>query len=461
LSPAVIIPSPHDQHECRQNGPAKRHALERLLSPHEVFPIVDKPGKGEPAWLRADDWQLFSRPLTRGSEEGEPFEAFTLSDGRIVNATLLEEPRGVSVPFSLAEAHENLVSESWRAGTRPRGLSSEQLSFYYRIKPFTPRRLQLIGRRALVRLQGLPDFPAWPLEESLDKLLRFYVRCLLAAGGKRELAFDWFWPASYRAALILTHDVESAQGLRLAIEVANLEEERGLRSSFNIVARGYPIDEGILKELLERGFELGVHGVYHNRSMFASRSAFESQLPIVRELAARIGAAGFRSPATHRVFEWLAELPVDYDCSMPHSDPFEPVPGGCCSLWPFFIGEMVEMPYTLPQDHTLFTLLGHRSIALWQHELARIERLHGLVQLLTHPDPGYLGERSKRALYVDFLDWIGERSSQLWTPLPREIAQWWRQRDARAKGTWAIALGRASLDEDTREVTLAPQAAYR
>jgi hypothetical protein len=279
------------------------------------------------------------------------------------------------------------------------------------------------------------------------------------AGGKRELAFDWFWPAPYGAALILTHDVESAEGLRLAIELADLEEERGLRSSFNIVARWYPIDEGILHELRGRGFELGVHGVYHDRSMFASRTAFESQLPIVSEMATRIGAVGFRSPATHRIFEWLADLPLAYDSSVPHSDPFEPIPGGCCSLWPFFIGNVVELPYTLPQDHTLFTLLGHRSTSLWQDQVERIERLHGLVELLTHPDPGYLGDRSKRALYVEFLEAIRERQG-LWKPLPREVAEWWRQRDTRAEGAWPIAVGHAWLDEDTGEVTLEPQAAY-
>jgi peptidoglycan/xylan/chitin deacetylase (PgdA/CDA1 family) len=437
-----------------------RNRLERLLSPHEVFAIVDEAGTGEPVWLQADGWRLFARPYVSDREAGEILEQFTLPDGRIVSASLQDEPRAVSVPFSFAEAHDNLVSERWREGTHQRALSSDQLSAYYRVKRFIPRRAQLIARRALVRRQGLPDFPAWPLEQSLDQLLRFYTGCLLRAGGTRELFFDWFWPASHRAALVLTHDVESADGLRLAIELADLEEDRGLRSSFNIVARWYPIDQGILDELLERGFELGVHGVYHDRSMFSSRAKFESQLPIVRDMASRIGAAGFRSPATHRVFEWLADLPLAYDCSVPHSDPYEPIPGGCCSLWPFFIGDVVELPYTVPQDHTLFTLLGHRSIALWQEQLERIEQLHGLVQLVTHPDPGYLGDRSKRALYVEFLDLIRE-SSGLWKPLPREVAQWWRQRDARDGGAWSIGVGRAFLDEETQQVTLEPQAAYR
>lgn len=436
-----------------------RPPLERLLSPHTVQPIADVAGNTEPAWLRADGWRVFARPDATADAAGELIEQFTLSDGGVLHARLVGEPPEVRVPFDLSEAYENLVAERWRRGAPPRALTAHQLSLYYRVKRFIPRRAQLLARRALIRWQGTPDFPAWPLDESVDRLLRFYVRCQLLAAGQRQLSFDWFWPASARAAAILTHDVESAEGLRLAVELADLEEERGLRSSFNIVARWYRLDYGILDDLRRRGFELGVHGVYHDRSMFADRGSFEAQVPVVREMAARVGAAGFRSPATHRVFDWLADLPVDYDCSMPHSDPFEPLPGGCCSLWPFFIGRVVELPYTLPQDHTLFTLLGHRSISLWRQQLERICRRHGLVQVVTHPDPGYMGDRRKRALYVEFLDVLRERPA-LWRPLPREVAEWWRQRDAGTTGTWSIVAGRASLDEATGEVTLEPQAAY-
>jgi hypothetical protein len=114
----------------------------------------------------------------------------------------------------------------------------------------------------------------------------------------------------------------------------------------------------------------------------------------------------------------------------------------------------------MPQDHTLFTLLGHDSAALWKEQLERIEHLHGLAELVSHPDPGYLGDRSKRELYIAFLDATQERSG-LWKALPREVAEWWRQRDARSHGAWPMTVGRAWLDEDAREVNLEPQAAYR
>jgi hypothetical protein len=167
--------------------------------------------------------------------------------------------------------------------------------------------------------------------------------------------------------------------------------------------------------------------VYHDRSLFSSRSEFERQLPRLREVVEQLGAVGFRSPATHRVTDWLAELPVEYDATIPMSDPYEPQPGGACTAWPFFLGRVVELPYTLPQDHTLFNLLGYRTADPWVEQVKRLKRSFGLVQCVTHPDPGYLGEHRTEALYARFLDALAAEPD-IWHALPREVARWWRAR---------------------------------
>src|SRR5581483_3890507 len=144
-------------------------------------------------------------------------------------------------------------------------------------------------------------------------------------------------------------------------------------------------------------------------------------------------ASGFRSPATHRVDEWLEDLPFEYDCTVPNSDPFEPQPGGCCSPWPFMLGSLVELPYTMPQDHTLLTLLRKRSPQVWLDQLDALTAAYGLGQCVTHPDPGYLGDLEKRAIYAEFLERAIERE-EIWHALPRDVARWWRRRDSGAPG---------------------------
>jgi hypothetical protein len=115
----------------------------------------------------------------------------------------------------------------------------------------------------------------------------------------------------------------------------------------------------------------------------------------------------------------------------------------------------VELPWTLPQDHTLFTLLRHRDIEVWLCQVERLRDAAGLIQPLTHPDPGYLGERRNERLYEAFLDRMAEQAD-LWNALPRDIARWWRHRD-RAE-TWSPAgYGTASLTTEGRLVFEAPR----
>jgi peptidoglycan/xylan/chitin deacetylase (PgdA/CDA1 family) len=351
----------------------------------------------------------------------------------------------------LATAYDRLVMERWTSGAAP-AIPPWALAAFYRVRRAVPRTAQLALRRALIRRRGVPAFPSWPYDESVRDLLAALVSVLAAPD--REIRFRWFWPGGARAALALTHDVESAAGLRNALRIADMEAARGLRSSFNVVKSSYEIDHGILRELSARGFEIGVHGVWHDRSLFSTRAEFESQQPLLREAAQAFGAVGFRSPATYRVIDWLAELPFEYDCTVPLSDPYEPQPGGCCSPWPYFIGDTVELPWTLTQDHTLLTLLRHRNIDVWLAQVGRLRDAAGLIQPLTHPDPGYLGEPRNARLYEAFLDRMAEQTD-LWSALPRDIARWWRHRDSADKWNPADE-GVARLSEDGRLVFEGP-----
>ena len=417
--------------------------------------VVSRAGEGAPTWLRAGEWRVFARPgRTPRSAGDETIESFSVAGEESVHARLDGRTGDVVVPFSLAEAYAGYVSEGWREASGSLSLSPWQLNAFYRVKALVPSKLLLAARRLLIRAQGVPDFPAWPVDTSVSRLLRFYARCALRAARLREGEFVWFWPEGFRAAAILTHDVEGGAGIRLALELADLEQDLGFRSSFNFGA-WYEIDPGVLRELVDRGFEVGMHGLSHDRELFSSRRAFEERLPGLAQLAERLGAVGFRSPATHRVFEWLAELPVDYDCTMPNSDPYEPQPGGCCSVHPFFVGSRVELPYTLPQDHTLLTLLGHRSPALWLDQAAVIEQEHGLIQCVSHPDPGYLADADKRAIYGEFLRGLADRP-QLWRALPREVAAWWRKRAVAGADAAGFGRGRARLDDGPEGVVLDP-----
>jgi hypothetical protein len=436
-------------------------ALCRLLLPFDLPDDTEgePPGTetGSPVVLRSGEWNVYATPTIAESRDRRSVAEFVLPDGRFV--WLVEDGDGhLHPPFDLDAAYANYVREAWAASVSTRSLSPGQLALFYCVKRLVPRGAQLRARRALIRWQGRPVFPRWPVDQGVNRLTELYGACLLSRTGREELRFRWFWPTPYRAALILSHDVESVEGIRLAIELADLEESLGFRSAFNFGA-WYDVDPGVLHELRSRGFEIGMHGIVHDRSLFSSRAEFERQLPLLRDLAERLGAVGFRSPATHRVFDWLAELPIEYDGTVPHSDPYEPQPGGCCSLWPFLIGDVVELPYTLPQDHTLLTLLGHRTPDLWIAAADEIERRFGLIHCVSHPDPGYLGDPDKRAVYREFLSAMAERKS-VWHALPVAVARWWRGRESGLETR--IDEGRVvAARGSTLEVSLSPPSSSR
>lgn len=298
------------------------------------------------------------------------------------------------------------------------GSRSPLLSAYYALKPLLPRRLQIAMRRRYAKRQARTEFPRWPIEPLLVERRRAELR----ESGAAEVSA---WPAGNRFAAILTHDVEGPEGVARVPEIIELERRHGFVSSWNFVAEWYPIDPGLLDHVRASGCEVGLHGIKHDCKLFESRASFEAELPAIHRYLAEWDAVGFRSPATHRNAEWMPELGALYDSSFPDTDPFEPQAGGCCSILPFFLGEMVELPITLVQDHTLWEILREDTIELWTRKSEWIAENGGLVNLITHPD--YLDRPSRLRMYEEFLEYLAAQEG-CWQALPREVAAWWRER---------------------------------
>lgn len=309
------------------------------------------------------------------------------------------------------------------------------LNPYYAIKPVLPRATQLTLRRLYARRQARRAFPAWPIETLRVDQLKDRFRAELEATGAERIPFVNFWPERHRFAFILTHDIEGPRGVENIPRVLEIERRHGLRSSWNFVGEDYPIDPSVFPALRETGCEIGLHALHHDGLLFADRASFDAQLPRIHHVMKEWGAVGFRSPATHRECAWMHELGCLYDSSFPDTDPFEPQPGGCCSIWPFFLGDLVELPITMAQDHTLFEILRETSIRRWVEKSDWLARNNGLVNVLVHPD--YLLSDRRLDLYEQLLDHLTGLSGG-WHALPREVARWWRNRAGLESGRTTI-----------------------
>jgi hypothetical protein len=190
--------------------------------------------------------------------------------------------------------------------------------------------------------------------------------------------------------------------------------------------------------LTEQGFEVGVHDLHHDGTLYRSKSEFSASARRINEHLKHWQAVGFRSAFMFHNLEWLKELNVLYDASTFDTDPFEPQPDSANTIFPFWVERSdgsgyVELPYTLPQDSTLYLVLGETTSDIWKRKLDWVARQGGLALVNVHPDYTSFGGRPARtefpvALYEEFLTYVSENfGTNVWHALPRDVAEFVRE----------------------------------
>lgn len=301
-------------------------------------------------------------------------------------------------------------------------------SLYYAVaRPLLPTWVRPLLRKVYHPSEEVGSILDWPIE---DRYVRFQfglIRRVMEQMQLRRLNVVGLWPDDKAFAFVLTHDVEGPSGHDFVRRVMDLEEKYGFRSSFNFVPEGYKVDRALLDDMRSRGFEVGVHGLKHDGRLFSSSDLFAERAQKINAYVEEWGAVGFRSPMTHRNPEWMQALNIDYDLSFFDTDPYEPMAGGSMSIWPYFIGKFVELPYTLMQDHRYLEVLEQRDADLWLQKVDFIEANYGMALLNSHPD--YLLKPGGMAVYEALLANMADRRN-CWHALPRDAADWWRYRHA-------------------------------
>ncbi len=243
------------------------------------------------------------------------------------------------------------------------------------------------------------------------------------------------WPDKKKFAFVLTHDVEGSEGLAKCRQLMQCEMRLGFRSSFNFVPEGgatVPVE--LRAELRQNGFEVGVHDLNHDGKLYRNRKEFAEKAVRINQYLKDWGAVGFRSGFMFRNLEWFHDIKAMYDASTFDTDPFEPQSDGAETIFPFWVTGInapgyVELPYTLPQDSTLFLLLQETTPDIWLKKLDWVASHGGMALLNVHPDYiRFNGEAiSTRtypaAFYEKLLNHVREKYGETyWQPLPMKLA---------------------------------------
>ncbi len=243
------------------------------------------------------------------------------------------------------------------------------------------------------------------------------------------------WPDQKRFALVLMHDVETEIGQQKCAQLMRLEQDLGFRSSFNFIPERYHVLPDVRHLLVDNGFEVGVHGLNHDGRLYQSWNIFQERARKINAYLQDWNAVGFCSPASHHNLVWNHMLNIEYDSSTFDTDPFEPQPDSVGTIFPFSVydgttqSSYVELPYTLPQDFTLFILLKEKGIDVWRRKLDWIAQKGGMALVITHPDymnfegTGLKFDEYPANYYTEFLSYVKDKyEGQYWQALPRTIS---------------------------------------
>lgn len=363
-----------------------------------------------------------------------------------VSNDVLSDGSSIRLPFDAVEVVENLLYERYHVRVRDLAAPSEPgfvRSVYYRVRP-------LLGVSLRRRLQQLYfshwreiPFPTWPVDRTVEEIFERLLALSMKAKGIDRLPFIWFWPNGSPSCTTMTHDVETSAGVAFCQQLMDLDDSFGIKSSFQLVPeKRYEVSASLLETMRKRGFEINIHDFNHDGLLWSHKDEFLRRAKSINSYGRQVGAKGFRSAVMYRNPDWYYALDFSYDMSIPNVAHLDPQRGGCCTVLPFFIGNILELPLTTTQEYSLFNILRDYSIELWVKQASLIREKHGLISFIIHPD--YIIAREARAVYSELLRYIVDLRlrGETWIALPGEVAAWWRLRSAmriiNAEGEWRI-----------------------
>jgi hypothetical protein len=334
------------------------------------------------------------------------------------------------LPFDPNEVANNLRYERYVDRPSPSSYKSIVRKIYYAARPAMPVSIRRHFQRRWLKGWSSKPFPRWPVDRTVDKMFTALMRLTLDASPHARIPFIWFWPEGKSSCAVMTHDVETAAGLKFSQELMDINDSFGIKSSFQIIPNArYLADEKSRSVMKNRGFEVNVHDLKHDGHLFDDHEQFVEAAAKINAYVTQFGSKGYRSGVLYRNLEWYEEFRFSYDMSVPNVAHLDPQPGGCCTVMPFFIGDILELPVTTTQDYSLFNVLQTFSQDLWQEQIRLITQQHGLMNFIVHPD--YLDTVQAKTAYKELLLTLSSLREQsgAWIALPGDVDSWWRQRN--------------------------------
>ena len=349
----------------------------------------------------------------------------------------------ICLPFNPYEIAENLRWEKYAESELDEGLMSLFSRIYYLVRPTLSSSTRKCLQKIYFRNAQSIAFPSWPVDCSVDNLHENLLGLCLHSSRSRSMPFIWFWPEGASSCAMMTHDVETETGRDFCPALMDIDDAYGIKASFQIVPeKRYTVSRDYLDAIRERDFEVAIHDLNHDGLLYRNRDQFLKRAAQIGAYRKAYGVEGFRAAILYRKQTWYDAFDFSYDMSVPNVGHLDPQRGGCCTVMPYFVGNILELPLTTTQDYTLFRILNEHSIDLWKRQMDIIMEKHGLMSFLVHPD--YLFNTREQDAYESLLRYLAllRQEKNVWITTPGEVNRWWRRRAemrlVENGGTWRI-----------------------
>ena len=209
----------------------------------------------------------------------------------------------------------------------------------------------------------------------------------------------------------------------------------------------------LLAEIADHRAEVGIHGYVHNdyRTLSHGEQYKHTEKAIAVFEEKHIPYRGFRNPYlgwTEASLDVFAELGFTYDSNdavihdvidLEQLSPvllsgfekslelFQAIECTAYTLRPYYAGEIVRIPTSIPDDEMLFDRLRlpDKEIGrIWSAIMQRVYELGGIYVLNLHPERALLCKHSLNGL----LSFTLAQSLPTWVTSLGDVAQWWKER---------------------------------
>ena len=235
--------------------------------------------------------------------------------------------------------------------------------------------------------------------------------------------------------LVLTHDVDTGEGLKNVRKFVKLEEKYNLNVTWFFVPKYYKHDHELLSYLKDKGNEIGCHDYNHDGKLpYLNEAEIRKKLDECKGLIKKYDMKGFRSASMLSSENLDKILPEYFSYESTYADTELVSPDannrGVCTVFPYYKKGFLQIPHTLPMDSSLL-FLDYKSkeiLSAWIEKIKYIKKIGGLAMLDTHAEPHFSGQEKMLAAYEEFLNYINSERKNMWITNLNSLADYWKKK---------------------------------